>query len=74
MPIADTYSFMNNINTGTISIDDILKLKGLKDSWQFILNTIDEELRIDYIKKVHFQICKVKMLYHLENLEIELLV
>lgn len=55
---ADTYSFMNNVNTGNISIDDMLKLKGLKDAWEFVLNTIDEELNIDYIKKIHFEICK----------------
>ncbi len=56
--LADTYSFMNNVNTGNISVDDMLKLKGLKDAWEFVLNTIDEELTIDYIKKVHFEICK----------------
>lgn len=55
---ADTYSFMNNVNTGKISIDDMLKLKGLKDSWEYVLKTITEELTIDYIKKIHFQICK----------------
>lgn len=55
---ADTVSFINNVNTGNISIDDMLKLKGLKDAWEFVLNTIDEELNIDYIKKVHFHICK----------------
>ncbi len=55
---ADTYSFMNNVNTGNISVDDMLKLKGLKDAWEFVLNTIDEELTIDYIKKIHFEICK----------------
>lgn len=55
---ADTYSFMNNVNTGNISIDDMLKLKGLKDAWEFVLNTIDEELTIDYIKKIHFEVCK----------------
>lgn len=26
---ADTYSFMNKVNTGNISIDDMLKLRGL---------------------------------------------
>lgn len=56
--LEDTYSFMNNVNTGTISVDDMLKLKGLKDAWEFVLGTIDEELTIDYIKKVHFEICK----------------
>lgn len=55
---AETYSFINNVNTGNISIDDMLKLKGLKDSWEYVLNTIDEELTIDYIKKIHFEICK----------------
>ena len=30
---ADTYAFMNNVNTGKISVDDMLKLKGLKDAW-----------------------------------------
>ena len=39
---ADTYSFMNNVNTVNISIDDMLKSKGLKDGWEYILKTIDE--------------------------------
>lgn len=55
---ADTYSFINNVNTGNISIDDMFKLKGLKDSWEYVFNTIDEDLTIDYIKKIHFEVCK----------------
>ena len=55
---ADTMAFFNNVNTGKISIDDMLKLKGLKDAWELVLNTINEELTMDYIKKIHFQICK----------------
>lgn len=62
---ADTYSFMNNVNTGNISIDDMLKLKGLKDTWEYVLNTIDEELTIDYIKKIHFQVCKGQNIFPL---------
>ena len=62
---ADTYSFINNVNTGNISIDDMLKLKGLKDAWEYVLNTIDEELTIDYIKKIHFQVCKGQNIFPL---------
>ena len=62
---ADTYSFMNNVNTGNISIDDMLKLKGLNDAWEYVLNTIDEELTIDYIKKIHFQVCKGQNIFPL---------
>ena len=52
----DTCSFCNNINPGNISIDDVLILKGLKDGWQFILENIDTELTIDYIKNIYFKI------------------
>lgn len=55
---ADTMAFFNNVNTGKISVDDMLKLKGLKDTWEFVLSTIDDEMSTDYIKKIHFQICK----------------
>lgn len=55
---ADTMAFFNNVNTGKISVDDMLKLKGLKDAWEFVLSTIDDEMSTDYIKKIHFQICK----------------
>lgn len=62
---ADTMAFFNNVNTGKITIDDMLKLKGLKDAWELVLNTIDEELTIDYIKKIHFQVCKGQNIYPL---------
>lgn len=56
--LEDVYCFVNNVNTGKISVDDMLKLKGLKDAWEYVINTIDEELTIDYIKKIHFEVCK----------------
>ena len=62
---ADTYAFMNNVNTGKISVDDMLKLKGLKDAWEYVLNSVDEKLTIDYIKKIHFEICKGQNTYPL---------
>lgn len=36
---ADTYAFMNNVNTGKISVDDMLKLKGLKDAWGYVMDS-----------------------------------
>ncbi len=61
---ADIYSFVNNVNTGNISIDDMLKLKGLKDAWEYVLNNINAELTIDYIKKYILKYVKDKMLIH----------
>ena len=56
--LEDVFYFVNNVNNGKISVNDMLKLKDLKDAWEYVLNTIDEKLTIDYIKKIHFQICK----------------
>lgn len=55
---ADTVDFVNNVNTGKISINDMLKLKGLKDAWEMVFETIDDKLSMEYIKKIHFEICK----------------
>lgn len=63
--IGDVYVFMQNVNTGIISVDDMLKLKGLKDAWEYVLNTIDDALTMDYIKKIHFEICKGQNVYPL---------
>lgn len=57
----DTLTFVNNVNTGKIFIDDMLKLRGLKDAWEFVLETIDNELTTDYIKKYIFKFVKVKI-------------
>lgn len=51
---ADTVDFINS----RISISDMLKLKGLKDSWEMVFQTIDDELTMEYIKKIYFEICK----------------
>ena len=57
LSIKDVIDLLNNINNVNLSIMDTLKLKGLKDAWKFVLNTIDDDLTIDYIKKIHFEIC-----------------
>ena len=62
---ADTYAFMNNVNTCNISFDDMLKLKGLKDGWEYVINHVNEELTIDFIKRMHFEVCKCESVYHL---------
>ena len=58
LTFADIVAFVNNVSTGNISALDMLKLKGLKDAWEIVLKSIDEELSIDYIKRIHFEICK----------------
>lgn len=33
---------MNNINTGNISVNDIFKLKRLKDAWSYVIEHTSE--------------------------------
>ena len=56
--LEDVIEFVNNVNNGKISINDMLKLKGLQDGWKYVIDTVEEELTIDYIKKIHFEVCK----------------
>ena len=56
---------MQNVNTGTISVDDMLKLKGLKDAWEYVLNTIDDALTMDYILQENIGIKEQVLLEHL---------
>ena len=62
---ADTYAFMNNVNTGKISVDDMFKLKGLKDAWVYVMESLDAKLNIDYIKKIRFEVCKGQNIFPL---------
>ncbi len=57
---ADTVDFLNDVNNGKLSVDNMFKLAGLRDAWQMILSTIDEPLTIGYIKNIHFEVCKAQ--------------
>ena len=43
----------------------MLKLKGLKDAWEYVLNTTFDALTMDYIKKIHFEVCEGQNIYPL---------
>lgn len=57
---ADTIDFMNNINNGNISIDNMFKLRGLTDGWKLVMDSIDREVDLKFIKEVHFEVCKAQ--------------
>ena len=59
---ADTYAFMNNVNTGNISVDDMLKLKGLKDGWESGFKHLQNIKTAETIEKWLF-FCQIFILY-----------
>lgn len=63
-------NFINNVNNVGISVDDMFKLKGLKDAWQLVLSDVNIPLT-NYIKKFILKIVKVKIFILLVNIGIE---
>lgn len=57
---ADTIDFMNNINNGKLTVDNMLKMRGLRDGWELVMNSIDRDVDLDFIKEVHFEVCKAQ--------------
>lgn len=49
----DTYTVCNGMALSGYTIDDINKINDLKKGWEFILDNIDQDINIEYIKKLH---------------------
>ncbi len=49
----DTYTICNGMALSGYTVDDINKVNDLKKGWEFILNTIDRDIDISYIKELH---------------------
>ena len=54
----DTQTIYDGIAVSGYTIDEINAINDLKHAWQFILNDINTELNLDYIKKVHMLLGK----------------
>lgn len=53
---AQTEDIFNNVNVANLRPDEIIAVLNLKNAWQFLLDTINQEITIDYIKKVHAEV------------------
>lgn len=53
---AQTEDIFNNVNVSNLRPDEIIAVLNLRNAWQFILDTINEEITIEYIKKIHEEV------------------
>lgn len=53
---AQTEDIFNNVNVANLRPDEIIAVLNLKNAWQYLLDTIDKEITINYIKKIHEEI------------------
>lgn len=53
---AQTEDIFNNINVANLRPDEIIAVLNLKNAWQYLLDTIQETITVDYIKKIHQEV------------------
>ena len=53
---AQTEDIFNNVNVANLRPDEIIAVLNLKNAWQYLFDTINEDVTIDYIKRIHEEI------------------
>lgn len=53
---AQTEDIFNNVNVTNLRPDEIIAVLNLKNAWQYVLDTINEPITVDYIKRIHQEV------------------
>ncbi|MEG1008713.1 MAG: Fic family protein [Clostridia bacterium] len=53
---AQTEDILNNVNVSSLRPDEIVAVLNLRNAWQYIFDTLEENIDINYIKQVHTKI------------------
>ena len=53
---AQTEDIFNNVNVANLRPDEIIAVLNLKNAWQYLFDTIQEAITVDYIKKIHQEV------------------
>lgn len=48
-----TQTLLDGITVANLKIDDVEKILNLRDAWKYVLNSIETELSLDFIKKIN---------------------
>ena len=48
-----TQTILNDVNVPEVQLDDIQVILNMRDTWRFLLSTIDEPVTLDYLCKLN---------------------
>lgn len=48
-----TQTILDGITVANLKVDDVEKILNLRDAWKYVLNSIETELSLDFIKKIN---------------------
>lgn len=54
----DTYTILEGVNVGSVTLDDIQTILNLRDAWRFIMSTAGEPFNLDYLCKINEHISR----------------
>ena len=54
----ETYTILEGVNVGTVTLDDIQTILNLRDAWRFITSTVAEPFTLDYLCKINEHISR----------------
>lgn len=60
---AQTCDVLNNINVLSLKPNEIIKILCMRDAWHYILDHIDDEMDLNYIKNIHSLVARVDLAY-----------
>jgi len=54
----ETYTILEGVNVGSVTLDDIQTILNLRDAWRFVMSTIEEPFSLDYLCKINGHISR----------------
>ena len=54
----ETYTILEGVNVGTVTLDDIQTILNLRDAWRFVMATVSESFDLAYLCKLNGHISR----------------
>ena len=54
----ETYTILEGVNVGSVTLDDIQTILNLRDAWRFVMATVDEPFTLDYLCRINGHISR----------------
>ena len=58
----ETYTILEGVNVGSVTLDDIQTILNLRDAWRFIMSTVEEPFTLEYLCKINEHISRSESL------------
>jgi len=54
----ETYTILEGVNVGSVTLDDIQTILNLRDAWRFVMSTVEEPFTLEYLCQINGHISR----------------